>query len=193
MKAIIKKVQTSGFKAEYTNKENFAFSAFIRAILGLVYCPLDRFKESIRNLYKLAKRLKVIRQRKFSLYMINYVSRYWANGCHHHEEWNTYLHDGQTTTNRSEGYNSRLSQLMGKHPNLYNFISVLKDEFEVAINDASTASVGRNAGRGAPNTKCARSIKARQRMQENIKLGKTDLLTYQQAVGHSEYRWSNWR
>ena len=87
-KAIITKVQKSGFKADYTKKENFAFSAFIRAILGLglVFCLLDRFKESIRNLYRLAKRLKVIRQRKFSLYMINYVCRYWVNGCHHPEE-----------------------------------------------------------------------------------------------------------
>ena len=186
-KAIITKVQKSGFKADYTKKEKFAFSAFIRAILGLglVFCPLDRFKESIRNLYKLAKRLKVIRQRKFSLYMINYVCRYWVNGCHHPEEWNMYLHDGQTTNNRSEGYNNRLSQFMGKHPNLYNFISVLKDEFQVAVNNASTASVGRNPVMHATNTKNARSIKARKKMQENIKLGKTDLLTYQQAIGGS--------
>ena len=54
-KAIISKVQKSRFKADYTKKENFAFSAFMRAILGLVYCPLDRFKESIRNLYKLGQ------------------------------------------------------------------------------------------------------------------------------------------
>ena len=45
--------------------------------------------------------------------------------------------------------------------------------------------VGRNPGRAAPNTKNARSIKARQKMQENIKLSKTDLLTYQQAIGGS--------
>ena len=96
-----------------------------------------------------------------------------------------YLHDGQTTNNRSEGYNNRLCLIMGKHPNLYNFISVLKDEFQAAINDASTASVGRNPVKSAPNSKKARSIKARQKMQENIKLGKTDLLTYQQAIGGS--------
>ena len=71
---------------------------------------------------------------------------------------------------------------MGKHP---NFISVLKDEFQVSINNVSSASVGRNPGVNAPNTKNARSIKARQKMQENIKLGKTDLLTYQQAIGGS--------
>ena len=74
---------------------------------------------------------------------------------------------------------------MGKHPNLYNFISVLKDEFQVAVNNASTASVGRNPVMHATNTKNARSIKARKKMQENIKLGKTDLLTYQQAIGGS--------
>ena len=66
-KAIITKVQKSGFKSDYVKRENVAFGSFIRAILGLVYCPLERFKEAIRNLYLLAKRLTVIRQRKFSL------------------------------------------------------------------------------------------------------------------------------
>ena len=66
-KAIITKVQKSGFKSDYAKRENVAFGSFIRAILGLVYCPLERFKEAIRNLYLLAKRLTVIRQRKFSL------------------------------------------------------------------------------------------------------------------------------
>ena len=37
----------------------------------------------------------------------------------------------------------------------------------------------------ATNSKNVRSIKARQMMQENIKLSKTDLLTYQQAIGGS--------
>ena len=44
-KAIITKVQKSGFKADYARKENIAFRSFTRAI-GLVYCrPLERFKE----------------------------------------------------------------------------------------------------------------------------------------------------
>ena len=49
----------------------------------------------------------------------------------------------------------------------------------------SSILLGKNPGRAAPNTKNARSIKARQKMQENIKLFKTDLLTYQQAIGGS--------
>ena len=39
-KAIITKVQKSGFKSNYAKRENVAFGSFIRAILGLVYCPL---------------------------------------------------------------------------------------------------------------------------------------------------------
>ena len=44
VKAIITKVQKSGFKADYARKENIAFRSFTRAI-SLVYCPLERFKE----------------------------------------------------------------------------------------------------------------------------------------------------
>ena len=44
---------------------------------------------------------------------------------------------------------------MGKHPNLYNFISVLNDKFQVFINNDSTASVVRASGVNTPNTKNA--------------------------------------
>ena len=83
-KAIITKVEKSGFKGNYA--KNIIFGSFIRTILGLVYCPLDRFKEAIRNIYIAAKKLAIIRQRKFAIYLINYVFRYWVNGCHHPEE-----------------------------------------------------------------------------------------------------------
>ena len=56
-KAIISKVQRNGFKSDYTSGNCPDFSAFIRAILGLGYVPLPRFREGIRNLYVLAKRL----------------------------------------------------------------------------------------------------------------------------------------
>ena len=55
IKVFITKVQKSGFKADYARKEKIAFRSFIRAVLGLVYCPLERFKEAIRNVYILAK------------------------------------------------------------------------------------------------------------------------------------------
>ena len=59
-KAIITKVEKSGFKGDYG--KNIISGSFIRTILGLVHCPLDRFKEAIRKIYNAAKKLAIIRQ-----------------------------------------------------------------------------------------------------------------------------------
>ena len=83
-KAIISKVQRNGFKSDYTSGNCPDFSAFIRAILGLGYVPLPRFREGIRNLYVLAKRLTGP-QRSFAKRMIDYISKYWVNGSYHPE------------------------------------------------------------------------------------------------------------
>ena len=77
-KAILSKVSKSGFKSDYS-KTSPQFGSFIRAILGLGYVPLYRFKEALRNLYVIAKRLSG-RQRKFSRRMIEYVEKVWVNG-----------------------------------------------------------------------------------------------------------------
>ena len=78
-KAILSKVSKSGFKSDYSNKSSPQFGSFVRAILGFGYVPLYRFKEALRNLYVLAKRLTG-RQRKFSRRMIEYVEKVWVNG-----------------------------------------------------------------------------------------------------------------
>ena len=110
LKAIISKVQQNGFKSDYTSGNCPDFSAFIRAILGLGYVPLPRFREGIRNLYVLAKRLTGP-QRSFAKKMIDYISKYWVNGSYHLETWVMFQHDGETTNNHSEGYNSHLNPM----------------------------------------------------------------------------------
>ena len=96
-----------------------------------------------------------------------------------------YLHDGQSTNNRSEGYNNRLSLIIGKHPSLHTFISVLKVEFQEAVNDATTASSGKDPVKSAPHAKSVRTIKQRKNLMENLRSGTTDLLTFQKSIGGS--------
>ena len=67
-------------------------------ILSLI--PPLRFKEGIRNLYILGKRLAG-KQRIFSVQMINYVSQTWVNGSFPPSTWIMYNHKGQTTNNHS--------------------------------------------------------------------------------------------
>ena len=88
----------SGFKSDYSNKSSPQFGSFVRAILGLGYVPLYRFKEALRNLYVLAKRL-MGRQRKR---LIEYLQKVWVNGNFPPETWVMFQHDGKTTNNLPE-------------------------------------------------------------------------------------------
>ena len=90
-----------------------------------------------------------------------------------------------TTDLKSEGYNNRLSLIIGKHPSLHTFISVLKVEFREAVNDATTASSGKDPVKSAPHAKSVRTIKQRKNLMENLRTGTTDLLTFQKSIGGS--------
>ena len=96
-----------------------------------------------------------------------------------------YLHNGQSTNNRSEGYNNRLSLIMGKHPSLHTFISHLKVEFLEAVNDCDATSNGKNPVKSVPHSKSVRTIKQRENLMENLGTGMTDLLTFQKSIGGS--------
>ena len=48
--------------------------------------------------------------------------------------WNHYNSDDHRTNNNSEGYNSKLSKYFGDHPNIWKFITKIKqEETNVAI------------------------------------------------------------
>ena len=90
---------------------------------------LNYFREIIKNLnlYILAKKLDD-RQAKLAVVLIHYVERNWINGSFPPETWNMFQHQGETTNNHSEGYNSRLGNKknIGKHPNFYQWVETIK-------------------------------------------------------------------
>ena len=110
-------------------------------ILSLI--PPLRFKEGIRNLYILGKRLAG-KQRIFSVQMINYVSQTWVNGSFPPSTWIMYNHKGQTTNNHSEGYNYRLghNSSIEKHPNTYRWVETIVQELRNSENEAIMAKTG---------------------------------------------------
>ena len=177
---------SNGFKSDYTSGDCPEFSAFIRAILGLGYIPLSRFREGIRNLYVLAKRLTGS-QRSFAKRMIDYVSKYWVNGSYHPETWVMFQHDGETTNNHSEGYNSRLAskKVISKHPNVYKFVEAIIKELENSLNDAMMAKAGNVNAKQGKRSKQESLIKKRENLMKQLEDGVIDILSYQGAVGGS--------
>ena len=68
----------------------------------------------------------------------------WLKGSYALETWNLYLHEGVTTNNYAEGYNSKLrhKKVLGLHPNCYLLASVIKDELGEAHDDGDSAAFG---------------------------------------------------
>ena len=64
-KAILSKVARSGFKGDYQSCAEF--HSLVKGIFGLVFVPLTRLAEGVRNLYILAKKLRSDRQIKFAV------------------------------------------------------------------------------------------------------------------------------
>ena len=58
-KAIISKMARNGLKSDYSNSDPKyrKFSSFVRAVLGLLYVPIPRMREGIRELYILGRSL----------------------------------------------------------------------------------------------------------------------------------------
>ena len=142
-KAILSKVARSGFKGDYQSCAEF--HSLVQGIFGMVFVPLTRLAEGVRNLYILAKKLRSDRQIKFAVVLIDYVLKTWINGSFPPGTWNMNGHAGQTTNNHSEGYNNRLGQrkTLGKHPNFYQFVAAIKQELGISHDAAMAAEAGK--------------------------------------------------
>ena len=60
------------------------FGSFIRAVIGLPFCPLDRLDEAMNILERMAKATTGSRE-KFCQHMIRYLRRTWLVGVIPHE------------------------------------------------------------------------------------------------------------
>ena len=95
-------------KRHYSDKHNPKFGAFIRAVIGLPYVPLNKLDERMRNLKYLASKhdgkLKI-----FSSKLCQYLEDSWLHGNYPPSTWNMFEHDGVKTNDHAEGYNYKLN------------------------------------------------------------------------------------
>ena len=77
------------------------FVSFIRAEIGLPFCPLERLDEAMNIFERMAKATTGSRE-KFCQHMIRYLRRTWLDGVIPREVWNMYQHPGVTTNNHAE-------------------------------------------------------------------------------------------
>ena len=112
--------------------KNFKLNNLVRAAMGLPFVPIERIEngEAIHVLEDLANEIEESKVKKFAAGFIKYIKKTWINGNYGLATWNLFLHQGVTTNNYAEGYNSKLrhKKVLGLHPNVYLLASVIKDE-----------------------------------------------------------------
>jgi hypothetical protein len=98
--------------------------------------------------------------------------------------WNLYEHiDQPRTTNAIEGWHNKVNRYVGKaHPNLYEFITFLKQEDAVQTGEMNRLELG-----GAPNPKKWLFINNERhilRLKAEFENGQRDVMNYLDAVSH---------
>ena len=136
-KALWKRVQTQGMKSVYS--KNTKLNNLVRAALGLPFVPIERIQngEALKVLMDMANEITEPKVKKFAIGFIKYIEKTWIKGSYPLETWNLYLHEGVTTNNYAEGYNSKLrhKKVLGLYPNVYLLASVIKAELGEANDD----------------------------------------------------------
>ena len=92
---------------DYSNANMYPkFGSFVRAVIGLPFTPLKRLDEAMSILEKMAKATSGPRK-KFCHHLLNYLRSTWLDGSIPQEVWNMYQHQGVTTYNHAEVFNSK--------------------------------------------------------------------------------------
>ena len=95
-------VKKKGMATAYSDPKTYPkFGSFVRAVIGLPYCPLERLDEAMRILERMARATTGSR-RSFCQLLLKYLRNTWLDGSIPREVWNMYEHQGVTTNNHAE-------------------------------------------------------------------------------------------
>ena len=172
-------------KPYYSDITKPEFARFIRASLSLPFVPLDRLDEALDILTNLIQKIKVKKAKKFSKEFLQYLKKTWINSDRFPPKtWNFFKPDIKVSTNNhAEGYNCRLSRKkkLGKHPNVYLFASVIKDELEEGADDALYAEGGNTVKKS--KQKFVNIKKRKAKLMEDLHERNIKLIDYMDSIG----------
>ena len=139
--------------------------------------------KALKILKGLSKKLKIDRCVKFSKSLLDYINDYWINGSIDVKIWNMYEFRGQRTNNLAEGYNFKLGakSSISKHPNPYLLTAIIKDELNIAKDNALVLVMGKTNRR--KNTKYETLRKYQDNMMDMYSKDNIELYVYMQSMG----------
>lgn len=182
-KAIWSRVKKSGMQKYYSNKSDEPkFGSFVRLMIGLPFLKTEDILKGVKNIRKVSSQLKTKKCRDFATSMLNYIESFWLKLDLN--IWNMFKVKTRTN-NLAEGYNYALGskKIISKHPNPYTLISVIKDELNIAEDQALVEVMCKTKKKISVKYK---KLRERQdSLMKSYSKGNIELLVYQQTMGNA--------
>lgn len=138
--SIFRKVQDTGLAVEY-RQENSSIRSYIEFCIALAFVPENEVIEQFSNITDSLTDNDRNKLRPF----IDYFQSTWINGTFSVKLWNKYRCDKfKRTNNAMESWHSSLKRVMPRHPNIFTFINIMKEQqalTKIAIFKAEAGSL----------------------------------------------------
>ena len=182
-KAIWSRVKKSGMASYYSKKGSEPkFGLFVRLIIGLPFVKIADIPRGLKNIENVAKQFKTKKCQDFAHSMLLYIDTFWMKLPL--ELWNVF-NVKDRTNNLAEGYNYALGakKVISKHPNPYTLVSVIKDELNIASDDA--LSIVMSKPRRPVSKKFMKLETRRKELMQFYDRGNMELYIYQATIGNA--------
>ena len=182
-KAIWARVKKNGMASYYSkNGLEPKFGSFVRLIIGLPSVKVDDIHRGLKNIEKVGSQFKHKKCREFATSMLSYLEKFWMSLPL--ELWNVF-NVKDRTNNLAEGYNFALGskKIISKHPNPYTLVSVIKDELNIASDNALTIVMSKP--KRCTAKKYTKLENRRKELMRNYDRGNMELFIYQVTVGNA--------
>ena len=166
------------------------FGSFVRLMIELPFLKTEDILKGVKNIRKVSSQLKTKKCRDFATSMLNYIESFWLKLDLN--IWNMFKVKTRTN-NLAEGYNYALGskKIISKHPNPYTLISVIKDELNIAEDQALVEVMCKTKKKISVKYK---KLRERQdSLMKSYSKGNIELLVYQQTMGNACIRNADFR
>ena len=174
--ALMRKFQALGLRVAYRSDEEA--KQFLRTTAALAFVPI-RFVRLAWQGIKASAPTHLPRIEEF----VEYFESTWLVGNFPVQMWNVYENEDYRTNNHLEGWHKRLKCLVGKsHPNIYEFVEVMKKEQTAT----EVLMLQLSAGASAPK-RSAKSItmdKKIKELKDRFEKNSVSLEEYLHGVSH---------
>ena len=130
--ALLKNIGDHGLLTLYRDRDNPKFRYYIRKYMMLMLLPSHMVQETWVELKRLAKTSVPAGSKNQFSDWLQYHKSTWMDGTYNIDDWNRWKNK-LGTNNLAEIFNCRLSQVLGSHPSLVDWVTEIQKQLALTI------------------------------------------------------------